>query len=60
MYDDHFLEHYADETLSDARDFMARERLTRHGGTLEAGTIPTWLLVGLIVVFVGLLLIFAL
>jgi len=54
MYDDHFLEQYARDALTDAHDFMARERLTRHGGTLEAGHLPSWLLVGLVVVFVGL------
>ena len=55
MYDDHFLEHYAAETLSDAREFAARERLTRHGGTLEAGALPGWLLVGLVILFAGIL-----
>ncbi len=55
MYDDRFLEQYANDTLTDAREFMARERLTRHGGTLEAGAIPTWLLVGLVILFIGLL-----
>jgi hypothetical protein len=50
-----YWERYADETLTDAREYMARERLTRHGGTLEAGQMPTWVLIGLIVVAVGLL-----
>jgi hypothetical protein len=50
-----YWERYADETLTDAREFMARERLTRHGGTLEAGQVPTWLLVGLVLVAVGLI-----
>ena len=50
-----YWERYAEETLSDARAFMARERLTRHGGTLEAGQLPSWLLVGLVLVAVGLL-----
>jgi hypothetical protein len=56
MYDDNFLEHYANETLTDARDFMARERLTRHGGTLEAGEMPGWLLIGLVLITIGLVL----
>ena len=56
MYDENYLDHYASETLSDAREFMARERLTRHGGTLEAGEIPGWLLVGLVVIAIGLVL----
>jgi hypothetical protein len=51
-----YWEHYADETLTDAREFMARERLTRHGGTLEAGQMPSWILIGLVVVVVGLVL----
>jgi hypothetical protein len=55
MYDRRFLEQYANETLTDAHDFMARERLTRHGGTLEAGSMPGWLLVGLAIIFIGLL-----
>ena len=55
MFDDRFFEQYANETLTDAREFMARERLTRHGGTLEAGQLPTWLLIALVVVFVGIL-----
>jgi hypothetical protein len=57
MYDHRFLEKYANETLADARDFMARERLTRLGGTLEAGEMPNWLLVGLVIVFIGLLIV---
>ena len=56
MYDFHYLERYADETLTDARDFMARERLTRHGGTLEAGHMPSWLLLGLAIIFIAMLL----
>jgi hypothetical protein len=40
-----------------AREFMARERLTRHGGTLEAGAIPNWLLIGVVILFIGLLII---
>ncbi len=55
MYDQEFLEHYANETLTDARDFTARDRLTRHGGTLEAGHMPNWLLVGLVLIAIGLL-----
>jgi len=55
MYDFNFLERYADETLTDARDFMARERLTRHGGTLEAGHMPSWLLLSLAVIFIAML-----
>ncbi len=55
MFEDNFLEHYANETLTDAREFMARERLTRHGGTLEAGQVPTWLLVGLLIAFAAIL-----
>ena len=55
MYNQDFLEHYANETLTDARDFMARERMTRHSGTLEAGKIPTWLLAGLVLIMIGLL-----
>jgi hypothetical protein len=54
MYDHNYLEHYANETLTDAREFMARERLTRHGGTLEAGYMPNWLLVGIILIAIGL------
>ncbi len=57
MCNDHFLEQYANETLTDAREFMARERLTRHGGTLEAGDVPNWLLVGVVILFIGLLII---
>ena len=56
MYDHNDLEHYANETLTDAREFMARERLTRHGDTLEAGEMPGWLLVGLVLIVIGLLL----
>jgi hypothetical protein len=55
MYDHNYLERYANETLTDAREFMARERLTRHGGTLEAGHMPGWLLVALVLVFIGML-----
>ena len=55
MNDHRFLEQYATDTLADARDFMARERLTRHYGTLDAGSIPGWLLVGLAIIFIGLL-----
>ena len=55
MYDHNYLEHYAHETLADAHDFMARERLTRHGGTLEAGRMPNWLLAALVVIFIGML-----
>ncbi len=55
MYDDYFLEHYANDTITDAREFRARERLTRHGGTLEAGSLPGWLVAGLAIVLVGLL-----
>jgi hypothetical protein len=50
-----YWEQYAEQTLGDAREFMARERLTRHGGTLEAGSMPRWLLVGLVLVAIGLL-----
>ena len=57
MYDHNFLEHYAHETITDAREYMARERLTRHGGTLDAGQVPTWLVVGLVVVLIGMLVI---
>jgi hypothetical protein len=35
---------------------MARERLTRHGGTLEAGEMPGWLLIGLVLITIGLVL----
>jgi len=55
MYDSNYLERYANETLTDAREFMTRERLTRHGGTLEAGHMPNWLLIGLVVIFIGML-----
>jgi hypothetical protein len=50
-----YWERYADEALTDAREFMARERLTRHGGSLEAGELPGWLQVGLVLVGIGLL-----
>ena len=55
MYDHNYLERYANETLTEARDFMARERLTRQGGTLEAGRMPGWLLAALVVIFIGML-----
>jgi hypothetical protein len=55
MYNDDFLEQYANESLTDARQFMERERLTRHGSVLEVGHLPTWLIVGLVIVFVGML-----
>jgi hypothetical protein len=51
-----YWERYANETLTDAREFMARERLTRHGSTLEVGELPNWLVVALVLVGVGLLL----
>ena len=50
-----YWERYANDTLTDAHEFMARERLTRHGSTLEVGEIPGWLVVALIVVAVGIL-----
>ncbi len=51
-----YWEHYANETLTDAREFMARERLTRHGSTLEVGEIPSWLVIGLVLVGISFLL----
>ena len=56
MYDSNYFERHANETLADARDFMARERLTRHGGTLEVGHMPGWLLAALVIIFIGMLL----
>ena len=55
MHDYNFLEQQAAENITDAREFMARERLTRHGGTLEAGALPGWLLAGLVIVLIGVL-----
>jgi len=49
-----YWERYADETLSEARQFMARERQIRHGSTLEVGHLPSWLVVALVVVFISL------
>jgi hypothetical protein len=43
--------------LDDAAGFMARARLTRLGGRLEAGSTPNWLLVSLIIILIGLLII---
>jgi hypothetical protein len=57
VYDYNFLEHYANETITDAREFMERERLTRHGGTLEAGQLPTWVVIGLVIILVGMVII---
>ena len=55
MHDQNFLEHYANETITDAREFMERERLTRHGSTLEVGHLPNWLVIALVIVLIGLL-----
>ena len=57
MNNDRFLEQHANETLTGARDFIARERLTRLGGTLEPGDMPNWLLVGAVILFIGLLIV---
>jgi hypothetical protein len=55
MFDQNYWEHHANETITDAHEFMARERLTRHGGTLEAGQLPGWLVIALVIVLIGLL-----
>ena len=54
MHNDRSPEHRANETLA---DFLARECLTRLGGTLNAGETPNWLLLGAVILFIGLLIV---
>jgi hypothetical protein len=55
MFNDHFLEQHANETLAEARDFLARERLARLGGALGPGERPNWRLLTAVIIGIGIL-----